>query len=116
MNNGFTIISRTEIIEPSILAGSITFAVFLIVAGVLLIFGSHVKVELENGDVAILLILLGLLAADTVADIFAVPTGNYEHSVIAEDSTSVGEIMESFGIEDQEHFVLKITEMESEND
>lgn len=116
MDNGLTILSRTELSEPSILAGSITFAVFLIVAGVLLIFGSHVKVELENGDVAILLTLLGLLAADTVADVFAVPTGNYEYSVIAEDSTSVGEIMESFGIEDQEHFVLTITERENEND
>ena len=107
MAEGLTIISETEIMEPSITAFLITIAVFGIISIALVV--SEARIELSPFEVAVMVVLLGVLVARDVSDIFAAPTGEYEYVVVSEGSTTVGDLAESLGLEDQEHFVLGIT-------
>lgn len=106
MTEGIAIISQTEMTEPSITAYLITVAVFGIISIALMIF--NVRVELEAFEVVVLIMLLGVLSADVVADLFAAPTGGHEYIVSAEESTTVGDIMGALGLGDQDRYLLGI--------
>jgi ABC-type uncharacterized transport system permease subunit len=109
MIEGITILSQTEMTEPSVTAFVVTFLIFIVLS-------VTVTIATDEGLAGISVLLLGLLISGMVSNAWSEPNGKIEYKVLFDDSVSISQVLEKYEIVNQEGLIYTIIERENEND
>lgn len=109
MIEGITILSQSEMSDPSVTAFVVTFLIFIVLSVI-------AGIATNEGLAAIAVLLFGILISSMVSDAWGEPNEKYEYKVLFDNSVSITEVLEKYEITDQEGSIYTIVERENEND
>jgi hypothetical protein len=109
MIDGITILSQTEMTEPSMTAFVVTILIFIVLS-------VTATIDTGEGLTGISVLLLGLLISCMASNAWSEPNGKIEYKVFFYDSVSISQVLEKYEIVNQEGLIYTIIERENEND